>query len=838
MKHILCRRSTGRNVYGLLAAMVLLVGVSGCGGDGESIAFSVTLEVVDEAGAPVADATVDIGSDEFTTDNKGRVVLADLESPVVALVSSAGLLTEPVAIGRSDASTVVSVRVLSSKGGQRWVMHAGGDAMFGRRYVEPPTGQPLIEIDRAADGARYVVQNLVRAFSVANVRAVNLETVVADLPDSARYPGKRFILKSHPDTLAGIQAIGADIVTLGNNHSRDFLDQGVAETVGNLDARGIKHVGGSSLGSFDPDTMPPDAPADSTPADMPVYMDAAGARVAFLSWTTVDGNFVNDNYPMSGVPEPTGCLASPPTRTDCYQYDERMWGYSGITFNAVMAPRRIYDAWLVYSQAESDPDMPMSDMDRSLAWQSLVAVYPELQDWTAGRGHGGAAPWVTTKSKTWIGIAKANADVVVVNLHSGFQFQSAPSSFVRLVARHAIDAGADIVIAHHPHVLQGAEWYKGKLIAYSMGNFIFDQDFLATFPSVFLRTVWEGSTLVEARFVVLELVGYRPTLVTDKVAIRTVRMLWERSALGAHSDRDNNDDVRTYLPTGPDPDTKVAHMRMRHHDAVIVDTPPAVESLHMDVGQETKAIDYDGLVQAQAGGADVQLGRELFGWGHFEDALADGVARVGSQWVLAQNGGGYDPAVVMDGKTKSGLGYLLLARHDGLEGDTYARPLARIPLPEHLLFRDQGGQAIPVDGDATYTIRMLARLRGKGQPYLRLELNHFDDTNPTEDPTTEPIGDDLEIPLEVRGDGKWHEVEIELPPEKLSANGIRANVIMPNLRFAPPQDGESELAIDNFEIIEWRAAKELSDHYGAYDFIRNSKTGKVAVDLEVMPLRD
>jgi len=42
------------------------------------------------------------------------------------------------------------------------------------------------------------------------------------------------------------------------------------------------------------------------------------------------------------------------------------------------------------------------------------------------------------------------------------------------VARTGIDAGADLVLGHHPHVLQGAEIYKNRLILYSMGDFVFD----------------------------------------------------------------------------------------------------------------------------------------------------------------------------------------------------------------------------------------------------------------------------------------------------------------------------------------------------------------------------
>jgi len=68
------------------------------------------------------------------------------------------------------------------------------------------------------------------------------------------------------------------------------------------------------------------------------------------------------------------------------------------------------------------------------------------------------------------------ADLVVVSLHTGFEYQEAPSALQQELAHAAVDAGADLVLGHHPHVLQGLERYRGALIAYSLGNFVFDFD--------------------------------------------------------------------------------------------------------------------------------------------------------------------------------------------------------------------------------------------------------------------------------------------------------------------------------------------------------------------------
>ncbi|HEX3021655.1 MAG TPA: CapA family protein [Lachnospiraceae bacterium] len=69
--------------------------------------------------------------------------------------------------------------------------------------------------------------------------------------------------------------------------------------------------------------------------------------------------------------------------------------------------------------------------------------------------------------------AKEKSDLAVVYVHWGIEKQSRPEEYQRTMAKQYIDAGADIVIGSHPHVLQGIEFYKGKPIIYSLGNFIF-----------------------------------------------------------------------------------------------------------------------------------------------------------------------------------------------------------------------------------------------------------------------------------------------------------------------------------------------------------------------------
>ncbi len=72
--------------------------------------------------------------------------------------------------------------------------------------------------------------------------------------------------------------------------------------------------------------------------------------------------------------------------------------------------------------------------------------------------------------------AKAIADVVVVSMHTGTEYKTTPNPITERLARLAIDSGASVVVGHHPHVKQRVEYYSDGVIAYSLGNFVFDQN--------------------------------------------------------------------------------------------------------------------------------------------------------------------------------------------------------------------------------------------------------------------------------------------------------------------------------------------------------------------------
>lgn len=124
--------------------------------------------------------------------------------------------------------------------------------------------------------------------------------------------------------------------------------------------------------------------------------------------------------------------------------------------------------------------------------------------------------------------AKQNAAVVIVLLHSGWEFVHTPSDLQMRASRAAIDAGAAAVIGSHPHVLQGVEQYNGGLIAYSLGNFAFDMEVNLT---ALLELTLDASGVREFRWhpMTIDRTG-RPQIAYPAAKDRILRQLEQFSA--------------------------------------------------------------------------------------------------------------------------------------------------------------------------------------------------------------------------------------------------------------------------------------------------------------------
>ena len=116
--------------------------------------------------------------------------------------------------------------------------------------------------------------------------------------------------------------------------------------------------------------------------------------------------------------------------------------------------------------------------------------------------------------------ANAIADKRILSLHAGNEFVGQPSQEFQQLCHRLVDAGADIILGHHPHVLQPVERYKHGLIAYSLGNCIFESWEPECCTGMVLGVSIEDPALWEPTFFHIDQKSFSPTPITDAKRLR------------------------------------------------------------------------------------------------------------------------------------------------------------------------------------------------------------------------------------------------------------------------------------------------------------------------------
>jgi len=149
-------------------------------------------------------------------------------------------------------------------------------------------------------------------------------------------------------------------------------------------------------------------------------------------------------------------------------------------------------------------------------------------DFFAGRNRPGTTPGFERIVVEDIRRARKEADFVIASFHWGTEGRSDIQPYQRTVAHKAIEAGADVIIGHHPHVLRGIERYKSGLIFYSLGNFTFASKGKSADAGLMVRLRF-GEGKREAELLPLDIlhrrVGFQPKPVSGKQASRIIERL-------------------------------------------------------------------------------------------------------------------------------------------------------------------------------------------------------------------------------------------------------------------------------------------------------------------------
>ena len=119
--------------------------------------------------------------------------------------------------------------------------------------------------------------------------------------------------------------------------------------------------------------------------------------------------------------------------------------------------------------------------------------------------------------------------IPILQYHGGLEYVEEPTLAMETNLKRAVEAGAGLIIAHHPHVTQGLEMFEGKLIAWSLGNFLFDQYFYSAQSAALLYVWMDGDAFYHAETVPLYIKGYHPTPALGPMRNKINRRMFELS---------------------------------------------------------------------------------------------------------------------------------------------------------------------------------------------------------------------------------------------------------------------------------------------------------------------
>ncbi len=325
--------------------------------------------------------------------------------------------------------------------GQSLRLALTGDSMITRR------------LPRDGDAATRALFGLIAGSDVA---FTNIELVPNGFrgDPSAQNGGSH--IAAEPFVLDELLAAGFNLFNAGNNHSLDYGIAGLLATIEELDRRGMVYAGvGHTLEA----------------ARMPVYLDRAGGSVALLACCST---FAQGQEAGAQRPDAQGRPGITPLRFDTtYEIpSDQLAMLRNIAEGLGLERQRLESIQLGFGFPPADPAaLPFLGATFRAAAAPAIRRTARVAD-------------VEAMAK-WVRDARDRADVVIFSLHSHEQDDDpeAPPDFIRDMARCMIDAGADVVVGHGPHLLRGMEFHRGRPIFYSLGNLIAQNELVARLPA-------------------------------------------------------------------------------------------------------------------------------------------------------------------------------------------------------------------------------------------------------------------------------------------------------------------------------------------------------------------
>ncbi|MFT4047363.1 MAG: CapA family protein [Solimonas sp.] len=302
-----------------------------------------------------------------------------------------------------------------------------GDSIINRRLsaYEVPGKDAMFDLVRGADAAFTNFETLIHPY---------------DMPGATESGGT--YMASPPFVADELEWAGFDLLGVANNHGNDYGAEGLLSTLDALSKTRLIYAGAGKNLAF---------------ARAPGYLDTRKGRVALISATSSFPSAIRAGAQRKDLPGRPGI--NPLGHEEIYTVTQQ-------TFDSLKPMGRSMTV---------DGQETLHIGDATFAVGAPVGVVSKAD----ARDMEELAASVRD--------ARQQADWVMVSVHSHESKvagdPSKPADFLVEFAHAMIDAGADVVVGHGPHVLRGIEIYKGKPIFYSMGNFIFENDLVAFQPA-------------------------------------------------------------------------------------------------------------------------------------------------------------------------------------------------------------------------------------------------------------------------------------------------------------------------------------------------------------------
>ncbi|RSL31444.1 CapA family protein [Salibacterium salarium] len=313
-------------------------------------------------------------------------------------------------------------------------------------------------ITRRLSEKNQQAEKLKHFFSHADVRFANLEVTTHDREGSpSPFSGGTWAMAS-PDVLDDLSYYGFNLLNGATNHTLDYLYGGLEATERNLKKRGFIYAGiGPHL-------------AD---AAAPKYIETQNGRVAIIACTSTFHESWLAGRQGRDLPGRPG--VNPLRYQTVHQVNEEdLQSLREIAEKTDVNADKNLAVKEGFLPADDPSTVNVGGLTFEKGNPPSTYRYPDPTD---------EQRLVQTVEE-----AKRQADLVIVSIHShemDSEDKSQPADFHKEISRTLIDAGADSIISHGPHILRGIEIYQGKPIFYSIGNFIFQNDTVTHLPPDF-----------------------------------------------------------------------------------------------------------------------------------------------------------------------------------------------------------------------------------------------------------------------------------------------------------------------------------------------------------------